>query len=108
MSCYFCQPIATDGVREGGRAFRRRHFVAGVPLPARSAAAVFRRWATLPLSPRRPLPLPARFVAGFSQRVSKDEVRLGLGTPTASALTNSASVIAAKDLTTAQPLGEVR
>ena len=68
----------------------------------------FRRWATLPLSPRRPFPLPARFVAGFSQRVSKGEVGLGLGMPTASALTNSASVIGAKDLTTAQPLGAVR
>ena len=39
MSCYFCQRIATDEVREGSRTFRR-HFGAGVSPPAHFAAAV--------------------------------------------------------------------
>ena len=63
MSCYFCKPIATDGVREGGRAFRRRHFVAGVPLPARSAAAVIP-----PLGHFATEPTPAPSTAGPFRR----------------------------------------
>ena len=47
--------------------FRHRHFAVVIPPSGHFASEPFRR---------RPLPLPARFVAGFGQRVSKGEVRL--------------------------------